>query len=118
MHTAFVHCTGGGVALFAPDYVRETFEPSTEHGGTDNEGKGMRYLEWTYDPHPDDTLYTTEYVYVLRENNQEVHVESEQHICGLFKRAEWIHLVETVGFQPEIIQDMYERDLFVAHKPK
>ena len=32
METAFAHCKAGGVALFVPDHVRETFQPSTEHG--------------------------------------------------------------------------------------
>ena len=33
MATAFFHCRPGGVAIFAPDHVRETFAPWTEHGG-------------------------------------------------------------------------------------
>jgi len=45
LETAFIHCQAGGVALFVPDYVRETFEPSTEHGGTDGHERGLRYLE-------------------------------------------------------------------------
>lgn len=32
--TAFEHCRRGGVALFVPDCVGETFEPATDHGGT------------------------------------------------------------------------------------
>ena len=45
-------------------------------------------------------------------------VEHDQHICGLFSRDEWLSLLREVGFQPEIIQDAYERDLFLARKPK
>ena len=33
--TAAVHCMPGGVALFAPDHVRETFQPGTNCGGHD-----------------------------------------------------------------------------------
>lgn len=33
--TAFMHCKPGGAALFCPDYIRETFHSSTEHGGHD-----------------------------------------------------------------------------------
>ena len=36
--TAWVHCRPGGCALFVPDHVRETFEPSTQQGGSDGEG--------------------------------------------------------------------------------
>jgi uncharacterized membrane protein len=35
IQTAFVHCRPGGVALFAPDHLRESFRPSTDHGGHD-----------------------------------------------------------------------------------
>ena len=44
--TAYVHCRPGGVALFAPDYTRETFTPATRHGGSDstiiNNGGNLR----------------------------------------------------------------------------
>ena len=115
--TAFVHCQAGGVALFVPDHVRETFQPSTEHGGHDGEGRALRYLEWAYDPDPNDTSYVVEYAYLLREADHPVRVEHEQHIQGLFPRAEWLRLLAKTGFQTEIIHDPYNRDIFVAHKP-
>ncbi len=118
LETAFVHCKPGGLALFVPDHVRETFAPSTEHGGNDGDGRGLRYMEWTYDPDETDTTYTTEYVYLLREGNQPAQVEHDLHICGVFPRAEWLRLLSEVGFQTKIVHDEYERDLFVAHKPK
>src|SRR5918993_593735 len=55
MATAFVHCRPGGVALFAPDFVRETFAPATTHGGHDGDGRALRYLAWIHDPDPADT---------------------------------------------------------------
>src|SRR5205085_2770976 len=62
METAFVHCQPGGTALFVPDYVRETFEPRSDHGGEDGEdGRGLRYLEWAFDPDPTDTTYEVHY---------------------------------------------------------
>jgi SAM-dependent methyltransferase len=118
LETAFSHCQAGGVALFVPDHVRETFQPSTEHGGTDGDDRGLRYLEWSYDPDETDTTYTTDYVYLLREDNQIVGVEHDQHICGVFPRAEWLRLLREVGFQPQVVQDPFERDIFVASKPK
>lgn len=118
LETAFIHCKPGGIALFVPDYVREIFEPSTEHGGTDGDGRGLRYMEWTYDPDETDTTYTTEYVYLLREGNAPAQVEHDLHTCGIFPRADWLRLLSEVGFQAEIIRDGYERELFVAHKSK
>ncbi|MGZ9225525.1 MAG: class I SAM-dependent methyltransferase [Anaerolineales bacterium] len=117
IETAFIHCKAGGTALFVPDHVRETFQPSTDHGGSDGDDRGLRYLEWTYDPDENDTMYTTEYVFLLREGNGPAQVEHEQHICGLFLRADWLNLLQDAGFQPEIIRDEYQRDVFVAHRP-
>jgi len=117
IETTFLHLKPGGMALFAPDHLRETFESSTEHGGTDGEGRGLRYLEWSYDPDPDDMTYTTDYVVVLREEGEPVHIEHEQHILGLFGRDDWLNLMQTVGFKPDYVVDDYERTLFIGRKP-
>ena len=116
METAFVHCKPGGVALFVPDHVRETFQPSTDHGGVNGTDRGMRYLEWTYDPDENDSIYTMEFAYLLREGNRSAWVEHDLHICGLFPREEWLRLLREVGFQPEIVHDEYNRDLFIARR--
>lgn len=116
LETAAVHCKPGGIALFLPDYVRETFEQSTDHGGIDGEGRSLRYLEWTYDPDEHDSTYITEFAYLLREKNKPTRVEHDQHICGLFARADWLRLLIEVGFQAEVIHDPFERELFFARK--
>lgn len=118
LDTAFLHCTPGGLALVVPDHVRETFEPSTNHGGSDGQTRALRYLEWTYDPDDADSTYTVEYAYLLRESDRPTRIEHEQHICGLFPRAEWIRLLREVGFQPEIVHDQYGRDIFIARRPR
>jgi len=117
LQTAFVHCAPGGLALIVPDYVRETFRPSTEHGGSDGEGRALRYLEWTYDPDDTDTTYTVDYAYMLREDDGPMRVEHDRHICGLFSRAEWVGLLREAGFRPEISGDQYGREVFVARRP-
>src|SRR5919106_5263370 len=85
IETAFVHCRPGGAALFAPDHVRETFRPSTDHGGSDGDSRGLRYLEWTWDPDPSDTTYLVDYAYLLRTGDV-VRVEHDRHVEGLFAR--------------------------------
>ena len=77
--TASIHCKPGGVALFAPDFVRETFEPSTDHGGHDGQGRGLRYLEWMYDPDPADTSYISYMVYLLRDEDGSMCCVEDQH---------------------------------------
>jgi SAM-dependent methyltransferase len=98
IETAYVHCRPGGAALFAPDYVKETFQPGTDCGGEDgDDGRGLRFLEWVYDPDPDDTVYSVEYAFLLRENGQ-MRVEHDHHREGLFAREEWLRIIRSAGF--------------------
>jgi SAM-dependent methyltransferase len=123
METAFVHCRPGGAALFAPDHVRESFRPSTSHGGHDGEGRSLRYLEWTWDPDPSDSTYTVDFAYLLRERDGTVRVEQDRHVAGLFARADWLRLLSGVGFRPRMEPFEHselepgECELFVARKP-
>jgi SAM-dependent methyltransferase len=60
--TAAYHCRPGGLVVVLPDYVRETFEPGTDNGGHDGaDGRGLRFLEWTWDPDPNDDTYVVDY---------------------------------------------------------
>jgi SAM-dependent methyltransferase len=123
IETAFVHCRSGGAALFAPDAIRENFQPSTDHGGHDNQTHGLRYLSWTWDPDPTDTTYVTDYAYLMRTPDGAVRVEHDRHVEGLFTRAVWLSLMSEAGFQPravifdhsELAPGSYE--IFVARKP-
>ena len=120
IETAFVHCRSGGAALFAPDYVMETFASATDHGGEDSGAKGMRYLEWVWDPDPEDTTYTADYAYLLRETDGSVQVAHDRHICGLFHRATWMELIEAAGFtadRREGLEDETGPDIFLGLKP-
>jgi SAM-dependent methyltransferase len=117
IETAFVHCKSGGMALFVPDEVQETFEPSTDHGGEDGDGRAIRYLEWSYDPDENDTTYITDYIIVLREGDQPVTVENDRHILGLFPRDEWLRLMRESGFEADFVIDSFERHIFIGHKP-
>ena len=66
--TAFAHCRPGGVAVFVPDQIEETFAPASDHGGSDGaDGRGVRFLEWSWDPVPGDGWALTEYVFLLRD---------------------------------------------------
>jgi SAM-dependent methyltransferase len=117
METAFIHCRPGGAALFSPDWVRETFKPGTDHGGFDGDSRSLRYLEWTFDPDPHDTLYTVEFAILLRDETGHMHIEHDRHILGLFNREVWMRLLLETGFQPQIVKDPYEREVFIALKP-
>jgi trans-aconitate methyltransferase len=103
VQTAFAHTRAGGVALFCPDHIRETFKPSTEHGGSDADGRGLRYLQWTWDPDPGDTICTTDYAYLLRDRDRSVRVLHDRHECGLFGAEEWTAILTSAGFVPSLV---------------
>lgn len=124
IRTAFEHCRPGGAALFAPDHVRENFRPRTDHGGNDGGGRGLRYLEWKWDPDPEDTTYVVDYAYLLREVDGTVRVEADRHIEGLFARAEWLAMLRETGFEAEAVPvDLSDLDpgtyeVFVCRRPE
>ena len=123
IETAFVHCRPGGVALFAPDHVRENFHPSTDHGGHDGTDRSLRYLEWTWDPSPDDTTYTVDYAYVLRERNELPRVQLDRHLEGLFSRQDWLRWLAQAGFEADVLPfdhselEPGEYEVFVCRRP-
>ncbi|HSM36527.1 MAG TPA: class I SAM-dependent methyltransferase [Longimicrobiales bacterium] len=120
--TAFVHCRPGGAAVLVPDYVRESFAPSTRHGGHDDGSRGVRYLEWTRDPDPDDCTYTTDFAFLLREGD-EVRVVHDRHVGGLFARREWLAMLRQAGFEAQVIEFRHSEvarplDVFRARRPE
>jgi hypothetical protein len=76
----------------------------------------MRCLEWTYDPDATDTTYIVDFAYLLREGADRVRVEHDRHIFGLFARADWLRLLEEVGFEPRIVAAPFGLELFVGAK--
>jgi SAM-dependent methyltransferase len=116
VETAFVHTRPGGAAMFCPDHIRENFKPSTEHGGSDADGRGLRYLQWTWDPDPHDSRYTTDYAYLMRDPDGSVRSLHDRHECGLFGAEEWKSIVEDAGYVPELVPFVHsevEEDLVV-----
>jgi SAM-dependent methyltransferase len=101
--TAYAHCRPGGAALFAPDCTRETFCPSTRHGGHDRGPRALRYLEWTWDPDPADSTYQSCMVYLLREGPAQVRSILDTHILGLFNTATWLDTIALAGFVPSAL---------------
>ncbi|HZM81305.1 MAG TPA: class I SAM-dependent methyltransferase [Candidatus Limnocylindrales bacterium] len=122
IETAYVHCKPGGLALFVPDVIAENFEPSTGYGGTDgDDGRGVRYLEWTWDPDPDDGWTQTEYAFLFRDRDGSVRVVHESHRTGLFERDLWLRLLTEAGFEPEIVveettEERAPRELLVGRR--
>ncbi|HEV3473933.1 MAG TPA: class I SAM-dependent methyltransferase [Actinomycetota bacterium] len=120
IETAFVHCRPGGMALFVPDDVRETFKPRTAHGGVDAGSRGARYIEWTWDPDPNDDTYVVDFAYLLRDEDGNLRVEQDRHEIGLFSRDFWRSLLRQAGFTVKIHKaDLGDElsEIFVCLKP-
>jgi SAM-dependent methyltransferase len=117
IRTAYRHCRAGGVALFVPDCVRETFVAETTHGGHDGDGRSLRYLMWTVDPDPADTTYRADFAILLRDHRGDTRVVHDSHLEGLFPRAEWMRLLRGAGFAASTLTDKWKREIFVAEHP-
>lgn len=121
--TAYEHLRPGGAALFAPDYIRETFRPVTEHGGHDRGRRSLRYLDWTWDPDPADSSYEFFMVYVLREDDRVIACIPDMHQAGIFSRADWLRLMTEVGFEARALPFEHSEvepgttEIFVGRKP-
>jgi SAM-dependent methyltransferase len=111
--TAHRHCRPGGAVAIVPDCVRESFAPGTRTGGEDApDGRALRYLEWTWDPDPDDDTFVAAYSLVLREADGSVRSELDVHRCGLFPRVAWFHWMAEAGFEVTSRIDPWKRDVF------
>ena len=98
--TAFTHTAPGGVAMFQPDFVSETFDPGTETGGSEGNGRALRYLEWRWVPESRTDMYVTDMAYLLRDETGAVEVVHDRHFMGLFPKTVWIELIKAAGFEP------------------
>jgi len=116
IRTAAAHCRPGGAAVFAPDYVTETFAPGTESGGTDGGGRALRYLEWVYDLDPKDGTYEADYVVVVRDEAGATRAVHDHHVEGLFPRGTWLRLLGEAGFEARVVRDAEGRDVFVCRR--
>jgi hypothetical protein len=91
------------VAVFVPDFTRETVSPGTSHGGHDGEdGRSLRYLEWSVDDDPGDTTYEVDYAVLVREPGQAPRVVHDHHVEGVFPEHTWLYLLEQAGFEPSV----------------
>jgi ubiquinone/menaquinone biosynthesis C-methylase UbiE len=116
LQTAALHCKSGGAGLFMPDVLRETFVSLTTHGGHDGDGRGIRYIEWTFDEDASDTTYTVDFAYLLREHGRPLRVVHDTHVFGIFPRDRWLRLLREAGFEARAVADPWGREVFIGRK--
>ena len=118
----FRHCRPGGAALVLPDVVAETFESFTTSGGGDDEtdGRGLRMMEWHWDPDPSDSTFQVDFAFLVREADGTVRSIHEAHTMGLFPRSTYWRLLREVGFEPvavEFIAEFETAEVLLARRP-
>lgn len=115
LQTAAVHCRQGGKVVVLPDHMRETFEQGSDQGGHDSpDGRGLRYIEWSWDPDPTDNTYVVDYAFLLRDPDGSVRAEHDRHIEGVFARAQWLEWFKEAGIPARSSLDPWGRDVFVG----
>ena len=121
--TAAVHVRPGGVVVLTPDATREIFKPGTDTGGHDgDDGRSLRYLEWTHAPDPPDaSTYVVDYAIVVRGPDESVRVVHDRHTLGVFPEATWHRMIGEAGLElvETTVEDPYELEhaAFVARRP-
>lgn len=100
--TAFAHCRPGGIAVFVPDYISDTFHAGSGGGGScDEAGRQGSFRERRSDPDPADDWVQADYEFVLRDADGTVQVVRETHRLGAFSRDTWLRALADAGFDPE-----------------
>jgi SAM-dependent methyltransferase len=122
IETAATHVRPGGVVLLVPDATTEIFEPGTDSGGHDGEdGRSLRYLEWTHAPEPGASSYVVDYAILVREPDGAMRVIHDRHELGLFPEETWLRRLTRAGLEPlELpVENPFaaEQAAFVARRP-
>src|SRR5579875_2868536 len=90
-----------GLALFAPDHLKDDFRESAGRGGGgDPSGAQASFTQVTWDPDPADDWIRSDYEFTLRGADGAVQVVRESHRLGAFSLATWERLLREAGFDP------------------
>lgn len=96
--TAAEHLEHGGVFITAPDNFKETFYSPRVGYSTNSDGETeLTYIEYHYDPDPNDTMTEARMFYLIRTKDG-LRVEQDCHLLGLFSIETWLSLMQEAGF--------------------
>jgi SAM-dependent methyltransferase len=122
--TAYAHCRPGGLGVFVPDHVADTFRPVSGQGGGRADGREARFTERTWDPDPGDGWVQAEYEFTLREADGSTEVVREVHRLGALRRHTWLDQLRQAGFEPQPrprpapdVRLGAPRNLFIGRRP-
>ncbi len=117
--TARAHLDPGGVFITTPDWYRETFGgTSVSHQIGRNDDLELTFVEYTYDPDPNDTTIESIFFYIMNEHG-DLRIEQDRHVTGLFPLNTWLKLMTEAGFEVEkwpypVADDGHEMYLLVG----
>jgi SAM-dependent methyltransferase len=118
--TAFAHTRPGGAAVFAPDYVRESFRERSELYTGDDGPRSLRCIEWIWDPDRADETYAAEYAFLLRDG-VDIKAVHDRHVEGLFARATWVEILSGAGYRVDLVDrpfdDTTTDQIFICRRP-
>lgn len=108
IQTAAAHCKPSGIALFVPDYVKDTFSELTGGGGggVDASGRTASFTELTWDPDPADEWVQADYEFTLHTPGIGPEVVHESHRLSAFGRDTWLSLLAEAGLSQDPAIDL------------
>lgn len=99
--TAFAHLRPGGVLVTYAERTRETFlHDWTDHRKCSEGDVTVILFENEFDPDPDDTTMEYTATFLIRRNDN-LMIETDVHVMGLFPHATWLRLLAGAGFEVE-----------------
>nr|WP_242987723.1 class I SAM-dependent methyltransferase [Anaerobacterium chartisolvens] len=102
LRTISSHLKPNGCILIVPDYFKETFRSSSIQGGYDDFMQGLRYLQWTIDSNPRDSVVECYTTYMLRDALGNIKVENDFYQIAVFSIDKWKELLSKEGFKSDI----------------
>ena len=99
--TARAHLNPGGILVTVPDWFLETFSGTTvEYRTRIKDDMEFTYIQYSTDVDPADSTVETVFVYFIKKDDQ-LEVEVDRHVTGIFPLATWEDLLAKAGFEVE-----------------
>jgi len=97
--TAYEHLKPGGVFLTFVEQISGQFKQNNTTCSTHSKGDvEITFIENYYDLDPTDTNYEATFIYLIRAGGK-LEVQSDRHLCGIFKLETWLELLKATGFE-------------------
>ena len=101
--TAVAHLNPDGLALLAPDWLRDTFAgPKVIDWTRRDRAVDITFIEYIADPDPTDSTIESVFLFIINRDGR-ITVEQDRHISGLFAESVWRRLLAEAGLTAELV---------------